>query len=367
MRNVVYYLVIVLVTVYVEIMYREFCGITLLSFELLLFAAMLVMSRYFRRMVSAGLSVRLPAAGKDEEIRVSLTIRNRGFLPVTKLRFWIAAENLSTSRRVKLPVTGSVAARREERVMCSAYGDYCGRYRLFVEKARVCDYLGLLSWKIPCVEETYVDVLPGFYEMEIRVSERTRNFPVDGEEYDPHRSGDDPSEIFQIREFRDGDTLQRVHWKLSAKADELMTKELGRPVGYRVLVLVDLYMDPDAKESAERMDMVMELTAALSFSLQRTGVQHLVVWYDEKQGILCRMPVSREEQVYEMTDRLLGAGTGTKRTDLWEDYREMYPGEGFSTVLRLDTKPGLSVNDRKETVFDTGRPKEQISGFLLEV
>ena len=39
--------------------------------------------------------------------------------------------------------------------------------------------------------------------------------------------GYDPSELFDVREFQNGDRLQSVHWKLSARTDELMVKELS--------------------------------------------------------------------------------------------------------------------------------------------
>ena len=66
---------------------------------------------------------------------------------------------------------------------------------------------------------------------------KTRNFPVEGDEYEKERSGDAPTEIFQIREFRPGDRMQQIHWKSSARSGELMTKEYSMPCGCKVLLL----------------------------------------------------------------------------------------------------------------------------------
>lgn len=367
MKNVIIYIGISLLTIYVEIMYEEFYGITLLAFEILLFLTMFLLSWYLKRMVKVGLDVRIPAAHKGEEIQVELHIRNRGFLPVTKMSFLVEAENSCASRSTKIPVTASVPARRQSREFCQAAAQYCGRYHFHLVKGKLWDYLGLFPHKIRCEEDAYVNILPEFYQMEIGVSERTKNFPADGDEYDTHRSGDDPSEIFQIREFRDGDTLQRVHWKLSAKADTLMTKELGRPVGYSVLVLVDFHMGKEVKDRLEKMSAVFEIASALSCSMQQAGVRHFVAWFDEEQGGICRACVREEEHVYEMADRLLGAEPYEEEIDLQQAYREEYPGELFSSILRLDRKPAIYINGAEAACFEPGRLKEQISECLLEV
>lgn len=367
MKNVIAYIGIILLTVYVEIMYVQFYGTTLLAFEILLFLAMFLLSWYFKKSVTAGLKVRIPAAQKGEEIRVELDVKNRGFLPVTKVDVIVEAENCGISQGTRTRVTASAPARGQGSEICLTKAEYCGKYHFRMVKGKVWDYLGLFFHRIRCGEDAYVNVMPEFCPMAVDVSEYTRNFPADGEEYDTHRSGDDPSEIFQIREFRDGDTLQRVHWKMSAKADKLMTKELGRPVGYCVLVLVDFHMGKKEKERIERLDAVFELAAAVSYSLWQAGVYHLAAWYDEKQGGICRAHIRKEEQVYEMIDRLLGAGPYEQDIDLMQAYQEEYPGGQFGSILRLDLQPALSVNDREAVRFDPEHLKEQILGCPLEV
>ena len=38
---------------------------------------------------------------------------------------------------------------------------------------------------------------------------------IESDSYSTIKGGDDPSEVFAIREYREGDRLQRIHWKLS--------------------------------------------------------------------------------------------------------------------------------------------------------
>ena len=343
MKRIIFYIGIVLLTVYVEIMYENFYGTTLLAFEILLFAAMFLLSWYLKRKVSARLEARIPAASRDEEAKITLKLKNRGILPVTKIRFQIEARHTWTSQSEKLPVAASIPARKESAAFCMAYAEHCGRYYFHGTRGKVFDYLGLFSRKISCEGDTFINVLPGFYQMDVEVSGRTRNFPVDGNEYDPHRSGDDP------------------------KADELMTKELSRPVGCSVLVLIDFHTNKIEKDLLLKANGIFELAAAVSFSLQQANVYHYAAWYDKTQDCVCRSCVQSEEQVYEMADRLLGAVPYTQELDLSEACRMEYPGEHFGSILRIDMRPSVSVNGTEIMALQTENLEAQISGCRLEV
>jgi uncharacterized protein (DUF58 family) len=52
------------------------------------------------------------------------------------------------------------------------------------------------------------------------------------------------------RPYVPGDARRRVHWRLTAHTGTLMVKELERPSGQAVTVLVDLPPDPDEAEAA---------------------------------------------------------------------------------------------------------------------
>ena len=43
--------------------------------------------------------------------------------------------------------------------------------------------------------------------------------------YSGSRPGDDPGETFDIREYREGDSIRQIHWKLTGKMDRLIIRE----------------------------------------------------------------------------------------------------------------------------------------------
>ena len=89
--------------------------------------------------------------------------------------------------------------------------DHCGSLHITVEKARVCDYLGLLSFPVRN---------PGTASVIIR----PRPIPSQGAPASPTagqlRTGEE-----ELRPYRPGDSLKGIHWKISARIDTLTFRE----------------------------------------------------------------------------------------------------------------------------------------------
>lgn len=98
----------------------------------------------------------------------------------------------------------------------------------------------------------------------------------DGTTYDKYRSGRDKSEVFQVREYAEGDELSAVHWKLSSKTDNLIVREWGRPNNFKILVLCESSLtDTDGnKISPEVTSAVFGLAEAVSHNLSENGIGH---------------------------------------------------------------------------------------------
>lgn len=87
---------------------------------------------------------------------------------------------------------------------------HCGGYLARLEKVKSSDYLGIFSFRPrigePVLIPVYPEPVPGPLPEEVPVKEHQR-----GEDWD-------------LREYRPGDSLRRIHWKLSAKQGSLITR-----------------------------------------------------------------------------------------------------------------------------------------------
>lgn len=117
--------------------------------------------------------------------------------------------------------------------------EHCGGLTVQVERAKVYDYLGLFSLKIRKPPACIVRVMPRATEMPVP-EELTRYL---ARAWRPKQGGG-YAENHEIRPYHHGDTLNLVHWKLSAKADALMLREPMEPDQGMMLLTMDLSGSP---------------------------------------------------------------------------------------------------------------------------
>ena len=116
---------------------------------------------------------------------------------------------------------------------------HCGGIVVTVEKARVCDYLGIFSFRVRKVGEKTIIIRP----RPLAVA----NLP---EALTPRlwrpKPGGGYAENHELREFRPGDALNGVHWKLSAKVGSLMVRQPMEPCREPALLTLNLRGSPEA-------------------------------------------------------------------------------------------------------------------------
>lgn len=113
--------------------------------------------------------------------------------------------------------------------------DHCGKFYVELHKPSVCDYLGLFHIRIRKAAQQTVLVLPNPVEMEIP-PDLSRHL---AQSWRP-KPGGGYAENHEIRQFRPGDNLNGIHWKLSAKVDELMIREPMESARGLMLLTMDL-------------------------------------------------------------------------------------------------------------------------------
>ena len=118
--------------------------------------------------------------------------------------------------------------------------DHCGAITVKTEKLRVLDYMGLFRMPVRDRAEMRILVRPSPVPLE-NMSDAERFLC---RSWRP-KSGGGFAESHEMRQYRPGDPLNQVHWKLTAKTGELIIREPMEPVRERMLVTLDLTGRPD--------------------------------------------------------------------------------------------------------------------------
>ena len=198
-----------------------------------------------------------------------LTAENTGLLPCACVRIRMERGNaLGRVGEAYRDVTSEAISfwlwpRRVQTLSPKLMMAHCGRVDIRIRSVDVCDMLGL--FRIPVVKRNCaidtgsVYVLPELQRRAID-TEETADLGLDSVTYSLQKRGGDPSEIFQLRDYREGDARNSVHWKLSSRMQRLIVREFGLPLNPSLHFLLEL------REGASPESMEEAIGSAIAYS-----------------------------------------------------------------------------------------------------
>jgi uncharacterized protein (DUF58 family) len=207
-------------------------------------------------------------------IHVVFTLQRTNRLPLGIVKLDVLLSNVLFGDQLPLSITFQP---EEEQTMVFEYPfptEDCGAIRIRSSSMVCYDLLGLFCWHRSVDIQTELRVYPRELKLELELEHRpeTKSF---GTMYDPYKKGQDVSEVAGLRDYVPGDTIHRIHWKLSSKMDKTIVREFGSPTDYNTLILYELaHSDGKQAISHARNNVVLALTAALSYSMLERGLEH---------------------------------------------------------------------------------------------
>ena len=255
-----------------------------------------------------------PAAlGRGERGAWAVEVDTFGGLPLSRVSIRLTIWNWLTMEHStrKLTLTG-VANRRP--VHIDAPTAHCGALELMADKLRVYDYLGLFSIPRKAPPPCPIRCCPVPAQCPpVDVPEGLRGTPSPR---NTARQG--PGEDYELREYRPGDPMRTVHWKLSSKWDELIVREREEAAVPLPLLTLDLFGEP------ERLDKLLDKLTGLSRALLNVQRPHAVLWLD-RAGEAQLYPVEDEREYTALLDALLRAQAPREGTAI-DDHPEALQG-----------------------------------------
>lgn len=202
----------------------------------------------------------------------SLQLDNRFHLPVARASYRLRVINRMTGQEhVAKAVMRSVTP--EEDRQWTLETDHCGAVECRVERLWVCDCLGLFALPVRKPEMLTLLVAPIAEDVgPIELPEGV-GAPV------PHPVSRAVSgENYELRSYRPGDSLRMIHWKMSAKRDELITRE--PPEDARPLPVLTF----DHFGPLEIVDRTLDRLEGASAALLAQGRLHEIRWVHPETG-----------------------------------------------------------------------------------
>lgn len=243
--------------------------------------------------------------GKADNITVKSV--SGSSVPIPSCRLDIKCRNVLTKETQDIPIMYSYLPKGKNSGSFTLTGEYCGKEQIKVSEALISDPVGLFSRRQKIDAESAVFVMPEIREIVIP-SEYLDSFDMESYTYSQHQKGTDTGEVFGIREYQDGDSPKQIHWKLSAKMDDLMVKIPSFPIENKLVVLLDNSISEKDELDAEKRNRLMELFFSLSYSLLKRNIAHSLGWCDHETGSFIVRKIETDGDMWAAVPEALSAG-----------------------------------------------------------
>lgn len=284
-----------------------------------------------------------PSCQVGRELMLDIEVERPAFLRGS-IELVFECRNVFLGTTVRVPVTLSPAQGKVERFALPLDTSRVGRISVELVSARVVDLFGFSTAPFHEAEfaASYM-VYPEVSDIEA-IAHRANRAAAGGFVFDRYRKGQDLSEVFELRNYRDGDAVRQVHWKLSARFDDLMVREPSHPADFDLAVGFAVHgRDNGLDERAAVINASAGVLVSVCRALLKRSLGHSVVY---RNGDALEIdPVESQLGVDGMLDAMLGT---TLPIDAHSDAR------AFAALQRVHgiTKAVLVTDVIREPYFE---------------
>lgn len=199
---------------------------------------------------------------RGEKLKINVQAVNNSYLVVSDFYVVIRYSYNNTCGKEEKEYKISVNSKDKAELSDEIHLTNVGELTVSCSGSYIFDPLQLFRFRIKSDEDSRILVMPVLNEPDYYALYNPLEDVSDATEYSKKKKGEDSSEIFDVRNYIQGDALNRVHWKLSAKEEELLVKEFSLPISSSNCILVELHK-PENKDDRFNLNGIYELVYAV--------------------------------------------------------------------------------------------------------
>ncbi len=275
--------------------------------------------------VKAEIEVSHSAPRRKEPFSYVIRLRNRFFLPVVHLDADLAFPSPDGATVLHLRVTSTIPPFGAAELSDNVVLPFHGRLSLAVKRFYVYDFFRLFRVrKVLRYNQHSIEILPRQIAFHTELGVPNQEYAGQMEQ---SKNGFDRSEQSDIRAYHEGDPIKDIHWKLSARTEELIVKEYDRTSGQRFFVVSDYsnYFHPpaDAVEPVyadtvghAAASAVAEVSQAVALAALKLGFHCYSVFRTTEDGRREEYDLTGEETHHALFRRLSFQTSDVTPTDV---------------------------------------------------
>ena len=267
-------------------------------FRMLMIALLVLVAASFLHLMFAKRRVRIVSPTSPNEVtrgqllNVLFPIEVKLWLVPVQIRItaWYGL-NESVQKPMKRQLLVTAGPRETKTLVMQVEGRHCGRVEMDDIQIRLRDSFGLFYARLPGAKARFSHealVLPRF-EISTTFSEWAKDLLDEGEKT-YQRVEERTEEIDTFRQYRPGDVMKSIHWKLSSRQNQFIVKQYEMPKEIRFCLMTDPTLPFDKHTDLlgrdrllDRRDHLLETMAGAIFYLISNRMHAtLITFYPDK-------------------------------------------------------------------------------------
>lgn len=286
-------------------------------------------------------------AGRNADIEFEILTDNPTFYPMGGIVLKINVENLFYKNNKEYLLNVTNIPFRTTGTKWSFSSLYSGCVRINIESVKYYDLLRLVKKSKDIGKEVIVEIYPEEKNLDLDIMALSEGNGEDEEVQ--YKKGTDVSEISGIRQYEPGDSLQSVHWKMTARFDEWMVKEYSMPYTNKLCLVLELFRNEDI---SDEMDNVLECYLSFAKYIIRNGRQFFMIWHNAKINSNIIREIQTEDDIMLAIRDILYAEPSNFRTSAYDMYEAEYGNRTFTCFYVTNATTEGMVNGEKIATYN---------------
>ena len=344
-KTKIIYFFIIIGTFLFAILYSDYFPLAIFIITLVLPIILNIIIRIIKKSISLDIKSIDVAQNKNDDIEVKILIKNNSIFPAINGELKLYYYNKFSGNKETEYINFPINSKETESIDFKIKSKYCGKLIIELQSLKIYDYLTFSSVKKKLNKSKEIIVLPQIYDLNFSGNVININ-SLDGEIFSKDKAGDDPSEVFNVREYVEGDKIQRIHWKLSSKVDNVMIKEYSQPIVHNSIIIVEIC---ESENNINTIQGIIETAISLSHMLLSYNYIHYICWYDKSKDFFNKIIINSEEDMLGVACELLSLKPYTDDVLSLKNYNIEKGSEEYSRKFYVTSNiPKTNIMDIKE-------------------
>lgn len=269
-----------------------------------------------------------------KEYNFTIVIKNESWLPIIKGSILLLQQNTFVKDSVIYNKEISLGPKKQVSLQLENKSEYCGCILYSIESLVLSDYFSIIQVKRKISSTSASIISPGLKSVNL-IYEKNNFFRRD--------------DITELRGYVSGDDIRLIHWKMTAKMNEIMLREPSNTINSKIYLIYENLL-PSKKLDVTKQDIHTSFVfyASTAYELIEQG-HELCLVYRTKGGLRMTEALENVENLFVSIYDILRA---LKNKEYDNTLDEFFFFTGLDEAFNVYVTPLLFENDIEVVVYD---------------